>query len=438
LNGINIKHNKAKKGKKIRANPGAGRFLSVFMLSALIVLAAIFGLADFVTPEKITVFNLNELNEINSGSFIAFSQPSQPSRFMQTLQNFNQNFNHSADLTEENGEDIFTANLFGIIPIKRVQINVFPQTSLIPGGMPFGVKFFTDGVIVVGVSDIETDKGSVNPAKNAGIKTSDIITAINGVAITSVAEAANIIESSKGANLTLSVVRDGRNLELRLRPAYSVTEGKYKSGIWLRDSTAGIGTVTFIIPSNYAFGGLGHGICDVDTGNLMPLKKGTIVNASIESAVKGKADFPGELKGKFKENMGTLLANTHSGIFGIFSNMPVSPENAPAMPVGLRSDIKEGPAVIYSTVDERGSREFEIEILKIYRNSSDTKNFLIKITDPELLEITGGIVQGMSGSPIIQDGKIVGAVTHVLVSDPTRGYGIFMENMFSSMPEVLK
>jgi len=396
LNGVNIIKTERKT-----------KILSVIVLAAFILSAGAFGLADYIVPDQITVFNTDE---IKNNNFIVYSRP----------------------------DEIYTASLFGLIPIKQVQVNVFPETSLIPGGMPFGVKFFTDGVVVVGLSDIETEKGAANPAKSAGVKTSDIITRINGVDVNSVEEAAQIIESSKGGVLTLSVIREGKNLELKLKPVFSAAENKYKSGIWLRDSTAGIGTVTFITPSNYAFGGLGHGICDVDTGNLMPLKKGTIVDADIDNAIKGMPELPGELKGKFKENMGTLLANTNNGIFGILNNMPVTPEEATPLPVGLRSDIKEGKAAIYSTVDESGVREFEIEIIKIYKNSSDSKNFLIKITDSGLLEITGGIVQGMSGSPIIQNGKIIGAVTHVLVSDPAKGYGIFMENMFSSMPEVLK
>ena len=430
---------------KNKINPGAGKALSVIILSALIFFAAVFGLADFITPETLTVFNIDEISNSN---FIVYSKSDgviydffSSSRDLNYSGRSGLNLNINIKEKENKNapeEIIYTANLFGIIPIKKVQINVFPQTALIPGGMPFGVKFFTEGVIVVGLSDIETERGTANPAKSAGVKTSDIITEINGIPVNSVEEAAKIIESSKGDTLYLNVMRDGKIVELRLKPVYSVSEGKYKSGIWLRDSTAGIGTVTFITPANCAFGGLGHGICDVDTGNLMPLKKGTIVNAVIDSSIKGKPDIPGELKGKFKENMGTLLANTQNGIFGILNNMPVTPENAAPLPVGLRADIKEGAAVIYSTVDEKGVREFEIEIIKIYKNSNDSKNFLIKITDPGLLEITGGIVQGMSGSPIIQEGKIIGAVTHVLVSDPTKGYGIFMENMFASMPEVLK
>jgi len=422
-----------------------GKALSVIILSAFIFFAAVFGVADFITPETITVFNIDEINKSN---FIVYSKSGGLGiDFINSYGNSNpvgwfsvntKESSQESSTSDCENDDIYTANLLGIIPIKKVQVNVFPQTALIPGGMPFGVKFFTEGVVVVGLSDIETERGSINPAKTAGIKTSDIITEINGISINSVEEAAKIIEASKGDNLYLKVLRDGKTVELRLKPVYSVSESKYKSGIWLRDSTAGIGTITFITPSNYAFGGLGHGICDVDTGNLMPLKKGTVINAIIDSSVKGKPELPGELKGKFKENMGTLLANTQNGIFGILNNMPVTPENATPLPVGLRSEVKEGKASIYSTVDESGVREFEIEIIKIYKSSNDSKNFLVKITDPELLEITGGIVQGMSGSPIIQDGKIIGAVTHVLVSDPTKGYGIFMENMFSSMPEVLK
>jgi len=446
-----------KKGRNI-----TGKVFSLSVLTLLILFASVCGIADFITPEKLTVFNINEINKNN---FIIYSKsdnaifdflPQFKTLNLFDSTNFTDSINDKSHTVFNSGlttinskslvnvletnekDEIYTANLFGIIPIKKVQINIFPQTALIPGGMPFGVKFFTEGVIVVGISDIETEKGAVNPAKNAGIKTSDIITEINGITVNSVEESANIIESSKGEVISLNIIRDGKHTELKLKPAYSATENKYKSGIWLRDSTAGIGTVTFITPANYAFGGLGHGICDVDTGNLMPLKKGMIVNAVIDNSIKGKPDAPGELKGKFRENMGTLLSNTQNGIFGILNNVPVSPENAVPLPIGLRSDVKEGKAVIYSTIDEKGTREFEIEIIKIYKNSSDSKNFMIKITDEELLEITGGIVQGMSGSPIIQNGKIIGAVTHVLVSDPTKGYGIFMENMFMSMPEILK
>ena len=476
-------------------NFNPAKIFSVFILILLMLTAGFFGVIDFITPTHVTAFNINDLNKngiiIYSDSeynifddlfpFVSNYLNNQNNQNIYNIYNDNNNlkkaktaFNPdifsyaenipsggSGSLINPANKDkidntdktdninnayensIYTAKLFGFIPIKKVQVSLFPETSLIPGGMPFGVKFFTEGVIVVGLSDIETEKGTLNPAKTAGIKTSDIITQINEITVNSVEEAAKIIEASKGDAINLKIIRDGKTYELKLKPVYSVSDEKYKSGIWLRDSTAGIGTVTFINPANYAFGGLGHGICDVDTGNLMPLKKGTIVNSDIENVVKGKADLPGELKGKFRDNMGTLLANTQNGIFGILNNMSninsmPSPENSTPVPIGLRADIKEGRAVIYSTVDESGTQEFEIEILKIYRNSADSKNFMIRVTDEKLINITGGIVQGMSGSPIIQNGKIIGAVTHVLVSDPTKGYGIFIDNMLASMPEILK
>ena len=435
-----------------KANPI--KILSVIILCSLIFSAGFFGVIDFITPGRIMTFNIDDLNR--NGIIVYSDGDYSMLDFFPLLFNRNRDgaqavfsdaslqmlqATASPEITAGNNfftRSYFTAKLFGVIPIRTVEVTVFPETSLIPGGMPFGVKFFTEGVIVVGVSDIETEKGSVNPAKAAGIKTSDIITEINGSVVNSVEEAARIIEASGGAAIELKIQRDSKTLDLKLRPVYSVSEEKYKSGIWLRDSTAGIGTVTFVSPANFAFGGLGHGICDIDTGNLMPLKRGTVVSASIENVIKGRSDMPGELKGRFRDNIGTLLANTHNGIFGILSNSPVSIEDVTPVPIGLRQDVREGKAVIYSTVDERGQREFEIEIIKIYKNSSDSKNFLIRITDPELLEITGGIVQGMSGSPIIQNGKLIGAVTHVLVSDPAKGYGIFIDNMLTAMPETLR
>jgi stage IV sporulation protein B len=226
--------------------------LSLAILFSLVLSAGAFGIIDFITPDKITAFNIDELNKNN---IILYSESEYnildflPSG----LHNKSQAVFGVASSAEAEGngyysQAYYTAKLFGVIPIKKVEVNIFPETSLIPGGMPFGVKFFTEGVIVVGLSDIETDKGTVNPAKIAGVKTSDIITEINGSGVNSVEEAAQIIESSGGEVLSLKVQRDSRTLDIKLKPAYSVSEDKYKSGIWLRDSTAGIGTVTFISP----------------------------------------------------------------------------------------------------------------------------------------------------------------------------------------------
>ena len=423
----------------------------IFLLFSLISTVIFLGVVDFITPQTLTTFNIENLN----GGVITYAKSDEVSLFdnlrrlftntseIKASNTFNDFSQQALLFTEDNSDNKeedseYVAKLFGIFPIKKVDITVFSETHLIPGGIPFGVRFYTEGVIVVGTSEIETEKGSANPAKSAGIKTADIIVAVNGSPVSTTDDVARLIESSRGETVTLSVVRDGKPHTINLKPVMSNTEKKYKSGIWLRDSAAGIGTVTFINPINNSFGGLGHGICDIDTGNLMPLRRGTVVNTDIDAVIKGKAESPGELKGKFKDNSGTLFANTKNGVFGILTNTAVSSENFTPLPIGLRSDIKEGKAAIFSTVDTQGIKEFDIEIIKIYKNSNDSKNFLVKITDSELLEITGGIVQGMSGSPVIQDGKIIGAITHVLVSDPSKGYGIFIDNMLNSMPEVLK
>lgn len=460
----NVKITKKNKINKRKSNPKideAYRLSSlvmkssmIFVLCVLISTAVFLGVVDFITPQTLTTFNVENLN----GGIITYTKSDEVTTFdaiwnlfansnantektktSSAFSNTSQQLSLNSEYSENSKSDSeYIAKLFGIFPIKQVDITVFAETHLIPGGIPFGVRFYTEGVIVVGTSEIETEKGSANPAKSAGIKTSDIIVSVNGATISTADDVARLVESSQGKSISISLVRDGKSQTVTLKPVLSNVEKKYKSGIWLRDSAAGIGTVTFINPTNNSFGGLGHGICDIDTGNLMPLRRGTVVNTDIDAVIKGKSELPGELKGKFKENAGTLFANTTNGVFGILTNTAVSPETFTPIPIGLRSDIKEGKATIFSTVDDKGVKEFDIEIIKIYKNSNDSKNFLVKITDPELLEITGGIVQGMSGSPVIQDGKIIGAITHVLVSDPSKGYGIFIDNMLNSMPEVLK
>jgi stage IV sporulation protein B len=207
--------------------------------------------------------------------------------------------------------------------------------------------------------------------------------------------------------------------------------------MWIRDSTAGIGTVTFINPDNNMFAGLGHGICDVDTAELMPMLKGQIIDVTISAVNKGKPGYPGELQGYFNpEKIGSLIGNTDTGVYGIYSKIPDNIPTEP-LPIGLRQEVEEGRAYIYCTTDSNEVEKYEIEIIKINQNSSDLKNFIIKITDPKLLEATGGIVQGMSGSPVVQNDKIIGAVTHVLINDPTKGYGIFIESMLKNMVDIL-
>ncbi len=317
--------------------------------------------------------------------------------------------------------------------IPAVSPEELRDLMLYPGGMPFGVKFYTEGVTVVGFCDVETENGRLNPASRAGLKPKDIILKINGQALSGATELTDLIENSGGNELTLHIKRAGEESDVTLTPLWCPSESRYKTGIWVRDSGAGIGTVTFIMPETGAFAGLGHGICDADTGELVAMRRGTVSDVTISSVVRGAAGAPGELKGYFNPGKtGALLGNSACGVWGVFSQIPEV--DGDPMPIGLRDELEEGDAYILCTLDTGKMQEYDIRISNINRSAAGSKCFTVTVTDPELLAATGGIVQGMSGSPIIQNGRIVGAVTHVLINDPTVGYGIFVENMLVSMP----
>lgn len=310
---------------------------------------------------------------------------------------------------------------------QKVVAEELPQT-LIPGGMPFGVELHTKGVLIVGFSAVNESDGRC-PAADAGMALRDIVIEVDHQQIGSAAEVADRIAASGGREMTFTVERSGRRMEKKLKPVKSESDGIYRSGIWIRDSAAGIGTVTFICPDDHTFAGLGHGICDADTGMLLPLSRGTVMNVVIGSVRKGQEGAPGELKGFFGgERIGALMKNTDCGAFGMLSELPK--KALPAIEVGSADRIHPGEATILCTLDSsEGIRSYPIRIRKICDRKRENKNFLVEVTDPELIARTGGIVQGMSGSPIIQDGRLVGAITHVMVENPTQGYGIFIENM---------
>ena len=310
------------------------------------------------------------------------------------------------------------------------------KIELYVGGMPFGVKIISKGLTVVGFSSTEGENAS--PAFKAGMRNGDVIIKVNGNEIKSINDFASIISANANQGVTVTVLRGKNEIDFSFKPVYSNDDGTYKTGIYVKDSTSGIGTVTFINPVTGAFGGLGHGICDSSSGRLVTLSKGIIMDVSINGVVKGKVGDAGELKGTFNaKKIGSLSRNSSSGVFGVISlNSVSSPEGK--MHICPKEEIKEGEAYIWCTLDENGPQRYSISISDIDLSSSSVKNFKVKVTDPRLLIKTGGIVQGMSGSPIIQNGRIVGAVTHVLINDPTQGYGIFIENMLSSMPDMLK
>lgn len=327
--------------------------------------------------------------------------------------------------------------LLGIIPIKTVNIREVKEPVLIPCGNPFGIKLLTDGVVVVEVSSFETDSGLRSPAMDAGIKTGDIIKTINGCKITSNDDIADIIEQSGGKKLTVSLTRKGSNIVANITPGICKADNSYRVGLWVRDSSAGIGTVTFYNPETGVFAGLGHPVCDIDTGVILPLSEGEVVDVTVNGIKKGKSGIPGELIGSFSSQaaVGSLELNCENGLYGIMSKCGV---NAEPVPLGMRQEIETGDAYIYTTVDGNRPQKYSIVIEKIdLHDSNDSKNMIIRVTDEALLEKTGGIVQGMSGSPIIQNGMLVGAVTHVFVNNPTKGYAIFADTMYDCSAQVI-
>lgn len=305
------------------------------------------------------------------------------------------------------------------------------RLKLIPGGMNFGVKFFTDGLLVVGTADVTTSAGLCSPAKDCGIKVKETIISADGKKLSASEELLRAVDQSGGKEMVLTVKNtEGAERQVKVTPVLSSETGKWCIGVWVRDSTAGIGTVTYINGFTGDFGGLGHGICDVDTGALMPVGKAYVVDVNITAIDKGDTRVPGELKGTFgKETRGEIFKNTQTGVYGNFSTLPASLRQP--IEVAKKKEVTEGKATVLCQINGKVG-EYDIEIVKVYKDSGETKNFLIRVTDPELLKATGGIVQGMSGSPIIQNGRLAGAVTHVLVNDHTKGYGIFIENMLGA------
>ncbi len=325
--------------------------------------------------------------------------------------------------------------LFGIIPVRSVDVEIVDEMYVSLLGQPFGMKLYTQGVLVINYTDVDTKTGKKNPAKDAGIKMGDYILSVNGNTITTNEELSEYVELSNGEAINLELMRDGKKFYANIKPEFSSETNSYKLGLWVRDSSAGIGTLTFYSPISDIVCGLGHGICDSDTNELLELESGEMVTAKILSVTKGKDGNPGELHGQFLYNsIADILLNCEIGVYGkLNSNIDVSR----LVEVGLKQEIKDGKAQIYCTVDGETPQYYDCTIKK--RTSayfSKEQNMVVTITDKELLEKTGGIVQGMSGSPIIQNGKLIGAVTHVLIDDSTKGYAVFAENMLETAQNV--
>ncbi len=327
-----------------------------------------------------------------------------------------------------------SVNLLGILPVKLVSLkSVSNSIVLYPGGQPIGVKLNTKGVLVVALSDIKTENDKItSPSALAGIQIGDNITKINKFSIKNSEDVQKQINNSKGKSLNVTIERKGEELEKVIKPVKNMEDDDFKIGLWVRDCTAGVGTLTFYDEKTGTFAALGHPITDIDTGTILNISSGEIVPSSIVSVKRGLKGNPGELKGIFTDEdkvLGKIQKNTQCGIFGN-GNTELVNKNVKPMKIALRNEIKEGSAEILTTVDGKEPKLYNIQIEKLLaQDSPGPKSMVIKITDPELLEKTGGIVQGMSGSPIIQGGKIIGAVTHVLINKPDTGYGIYIEWM---------
>ncbi len=317
------------------------------------------------------------------------------------------------------------------VPVKSVSVNVSPEIKLVPVGKAVGVTVDTDGILVLGTGYVNKDTNEVCQPSKGVLKTGDLITHVNGEKITEKEELIEIVESSTGS-LNISIVRNDETLQETLTPIISTEDGKQKIGAWVRDCTQGIGTLTYYNPQTKGFGALGHGVYDIDTKSLLSIKDGKITETIISGIKKGEKGIPGELSGQTDDTkvIGEIYQNTECGLYGKIYSENVDFIEQEALPIATKENIKEGKAYIFTNISGNKVEKYEINIESIDINTlNPSKCMIIRITDEKLLSQTGGIIQGMSGSPIIQDNHIIGAVTHVFVNDPTKGYGIFIENM---------
>ncbi len=333
---------------------------------------------------------------------------------------------------ETKGNYEVSVKLFGLLPLKTIQVKVMDPMELIPSGEPVGIYVETSGLLVLSTTSVEGEDGLIyEPAGNV-VQTGDYIMQIGSQPVKTIKEFNAAVQSNGEKRITILIRRNGETTRVSIKPVRA-KDGSFRLGIWVREDAQGIGTMTYVTEKG-KFGALGHGVTDADTGTLMKLGGGELFQTQILDIVKGQKGDPGELEGYINmvaDNcIGTIGKNTSLGIFGELDTEYKNHVKEKALPVGLKQDIHEGDAYIYSRMEGK-QEKYKVRIESINISSMDNKGMVICVTDQELLSVTGGIVQGMSGSPIVQDGKLIGAVTHVFVDDPTRGYGAFIENMLS-------
>lgn len=381
---------------------------------------------DYTLNQRFPLFlSFSDSNNSIAPSIIELTQLN-PSKFQ-----FNRSFYIK---TLDEGTASLQLKILGFVPYRNIKVNVVPELQVIPGGHSIGVRLNTDGVLVVGTTEITDSNGMIhNLADVAGIRIGDSLIAINNIKVNNAVHVGEIIKDSDGTELKLTLKRDGKSYTTSITPIQSMEDQQYRLGLWVRDKTAGVGTMSFYHPKTKKFGALGHAITDIDTGKVLSIRDGEVVKSRVVSVEQGKRGKPGEIRGVFydtHEPIGKLEKNTDYGVYGelLYSLQNEFYKNP--IPIAYQHEIKQGPAHILTTIENDKIEKYQIEILKVNTQTKiDGKSIVIRITDRRLLEKTGGIIQGMSGSPIIQNNKVVGAVTHVLINDPTKGYGIFIEWM---------
>lgn len=407
----------------------------VFIVFAVILLIITFLASYFLLPEEISVIEGRKYQ-------LDFHNPMAATITTDSAIETSGAFQLGTPLTlqaHQTGNYNLRLDLMGIIPVKETLLKVVKEQYVYPSGQSAGVKILTDGVLVLSLGAIVDSQNIQHlPAKEAGLEPGDYIFKVNGENLRNNSHLSQIVRECGGTPLEMEYKRHEKNIKTVITPAVSGEDGKLALGMWVRDSTAGLGTVTFYTQDKQKFAALGHCISDVDTGETMTVKDGELVKSKIIGQTKGKRGEPGELKGIFDEpqqEVGRIKLNNEFGLYGNVTD-PSAMQGSTPVPLALRNEIKPGPAKLLATIDGYEVKEYDIEIIKIFNQQTQSiKNMVIQVTDPELLSKTGGIVQGMSGSPILQNGKLVGAVTHVFVNDPQKGYAVFVEWMLNQMEQ---
>lgn len=394
-----------------------GKFIHSITAVIAIILTVIMGLVYFYATILPDSFYVSENKPLNVSSLFTISSKPCKAQTFYVSSLYTNSFSGITRITDS------TLMLFNSVPIKKVTEKTVERPLLVPCGQPFGIKLMTDGVMIV---KFENTDGHC-PASECGLQIGDIIISVNGEKVDSNQKIGDIISGSEGQPCTVEYKHDNEKKTATLSPI--LYDGSYKGGMWVRDSSAGIGTLTFFDPETSAFGGLGHPICDSDTKTALPLSEGSVGAVNITGFQKSHKGDPGELLGSFTSSAktGLIYSNCDCGIFGTLYSCPSTKK---AIPLAFRQEVHTGKAKIYSTINGCEPEEYEIEIEKINMQESAEHDMIIRVTDKKLLRKTGGILQGMSGSPIIQDGRLVGAVTHVFIDEPDQGYGIFADSMY--------